>query len=968
LIVQHTVRRPRGRFTFAAFALRVSTLALVAVGGATIALPLAAQEAPAPVRTNGVPDWQIASSELPADPAVRFGVLPNGMRYAIQRHENPKGAASVRFAFEVGKREEAEGEINAAHFVEHMAFNGSTNIPEGELVKRLERLGLAFGADTNAVTDIDYTSYKLDLPRVEAETVDAALTFMREIASELTIAPEAVERERGILVSEYNQRNTPPLRRLLDVLRTGVPESRFGPGLVGDPESIRAITADSLRAFYEGYYRPDRATLVIVGDVDVDAMEAEVRERFADWAPKGEARAIYLPDVTASDEPTIATFSDPTIAELIQFDRITPFEPAANTLEETRRDYLRAIANQALSNRFTSLAQQDGSPIIGGQAMAQQIGRSVDAASVLVIAKDGQWQAATALGEQQLRQAREFGFTAAEIAEVKSNIRAALTSAAEQANGRTSAAIADRIATASLADKVPVSPSDALAIYQALEPTIDAAAVNAAFDAVWDGGPTLVHVSTKEPVTGGRETIAAALAASAQVAVSAPVEQASKAFAYDSFDLAGKVVADTTIEDLGIRTVRFANGVALNLKKTDFVPGQVLWRAEIGSGTRTFAGKPGLDSAIAIMTQIDGLGQHDPDELRRLIAGRRVSTGLSAETEALVSSGTTTRDDIALQLKLIAAQISDPAWRAATGAQWAGMAPVLAKNIAGNPTQRFTSALPNVLADGDDRLGLADPASLAAITVDDVRGAIGSQMAEGPIEVAVVGDIDEQAIIDAVAASLGALPPRQATGSVATEVRPLRFPTDRTVQVIHHDGAADQGLIALAWPTDDAMDLQSTLERDLLASVMGLRLTDVLREELGATYTPQAFSSASLTFEDYGFLAAFAPAEPASMDVVAQAVKRIASDLRRAPPTDDELLRARKPVLERWDRQARENAAWTGIVADAQSRPELLERRRTRAAVMQAITPAEIQAAARRYLDPAAALEVRGLPRAVAGQ
>lgn len=146
----------------------------VTAGGSLLALPVAAQQAPAQATSTGIPAWQIASTDLPADPAVRFGTLPNGMRYAIQRHENPKGTASVRFAIEVGKREEGEGEINAAHFVEHMAFNGSKNIPEGELVKRLERLGLAFGADTNAVTDVDYTSYKLDLPKVSARTIRVA--------------------------------------------------------------------------------------------------------------------------------------------------------------------------------------------------------------------------------------------------------------------------------------------------------------------------------------------------------------------------------------------------------------------------------------------------------------------------------------------------------------------------------------------------------------------------------------------------------------------------------------------------------------------------------------------------------------------------------------------------------------------------------------------------------------------------
>ncbi|ANY19527.1 Peptidase M16 inactive domain protein [Tsuneonella dongtanensis] len=916
-----------------------------------------------------MPAWEITSSDLPADPAVRFGTLPSGMRYAIKHHENPKAAAAIRMAFDVGKREEADGEINAAHFVEYMAFNGSTNIPEGELIKRLERLGLAFGADSNAETDIEHTTYKLDLPNLNPETVDAGFTVMREIASELTIAQAAVDRERGILVSEYNQRNTPPLRRLLDLLQKGIPGSRFGPQLVGDPDSIRAISAEGLRAYYNGYYRPERATLVVVGDVDVDAMEAEIKKRFSGRKGTGEARENYLPTIAVPAQPVVATFSDPSIAELIQFDRVTPARTATNTVADVRRDYLEAIANQALANRFNALARQDGSPIIGGQAMAQDLGRSAQVATLLVIAKDGEWKAATTIGEQQLRRARQYGFTASEITEIKANILANLKNAAEQADGRKSSAIADALTRASLSDQVPLAPETALAAYQAISDSIDAAAVSAAFAGLWDGGPTLVHVSTKTVVEGGNPAIAAALTESAKVAVTAPVEEVTKAFAYETFGPAGKVVADTTIADLGIRTVRFANGVQLNMKKTDFVPGQVLWRAEIGSGARVFPqGKPGLDIAAGIMTQSDGLGQHDPEELRRILAGRKASTGLSVEGDAIVSAGSSTREDIGLQLKLIAAQITDPAWRATTGAQWAGVAPVLAKNILGNPTQRFGSALSTVLASGDDRVGLGDPAALPAITMDDVRAALTPQLSKGGIEIGLVGDIDEAAMIAAVASTLGALSARGEPGAASAPVSPLVFPADRAVRTIPHNGAADQGLIGVAWSTEDGKDHKDTLERELLAAVMQLRLTDVLREELGASYTPQALSSASLTFDDYGFLVAFAPAEPASMDTVAAAVKRIAAGLIAAPPSEDEILRARQPIVQRWDRQLRENSGWSSLVTEAQSRPELLDRRRQRADVMNAITAKDLQAAAQRYLDPAKALEVRALPQPAAGQ
>ena len=958
---------PAGRTARRLFVAGSSALALAS---AALALPAFAQDAAAgpaqsaaPAQPTGVPAWGLASSELPADPSVRFGVLPNGMRYALKHNETPKGAAVIRFAFDVGMREAEVAQAGAPHFLEHMAFNGSTNIPEGELVKQLERLGLAFGADTNAETDLEHTTYKLDLPNVNPETVGAGLTFMREIASELTLDAAAMDRERGVLLSEFRVRDVPQVRRSLDALGKQVPDARFGPSLVGTPDSIAHITADQLKTFYQGYYRPDRATLVMVGDFDLDAMEKEVRTRFSGWKAKGKALDNYVPKVTVPSQPIVATFSDPSVPEIIEFDRIRAYAAPANDIAEQRRETLKLIASAALTNRFSAIGRKADSPIIFGQAAVQDVARTARSATAIVVAKDGQWQSALGVGEQQLRQAIQYGFTAAEIAEAKANIRTALENAVKQEAGRPSAAIADRLAATSLSDSVYLSPPANLALYNALDPTLTADAASEAFRAAWQGGASLIHVATKQPVAGGIPAITSALAQSAKVAVAAPVEEAAKAFAYDDFGPAGKIVSDVTVADLGIRTVKFANGVELNLKKTDFEPGKIAWFSRIGTGGQLFpADKPGLPVVAQILSSIDGLKQHNIDELRRITAGRQVGVGLGVGEDAIVASGVTTAADLDLQMKLLAAEVSDPAFDPATQAQWQGMGPIIAKNITSNPSQLAAVTAPWILTGGDARFGIGNPDELAARTLDEVKAAIAPQLANGGIEIGLVGDIDEDAAIAAVASTLAALPARAEAGATPAGVKPAVFTADRKLHTVYHGGSADQGAISISWPTTDDSNLKDSLTRDLLAEVMGLRLIDVVREELGATYTPNASSVDSSTYKGFGYVSASAPAAPSSMDAVAGAIRDIAGELRTAPPTADELLRARKPILERWQRQQRENNSWVGLVAEAQSRPELLDRRRTRAAVLGAIAPSDILAAAKRYLDPAAALEIRVLP------
>ncbi|RZJ44862.1 MAG: insulinase family protein, partial [Brevundimonas sp.] len=228
-----------------------------------------------------------AASDIPADSNVRFGILPNGMQYAILRNATPPGQASFRLRIDAGSLMENEDQLGLAHFMEHMAFNGTTNIPENDLLRILERLGLAFGADTNASTGFDQTLYMLELPRTNDETVDASLRIMREQVSEALMAPEAVDAERGVIEGEERLRNTPGLRSIKAQLALLAPGQRISQRMpIGDLNIIRNAPRDRFVEFYDAYYRPSRATFVAVGDFDVDVMEAKIRGAFESWQPK----------------------------------------------------------------------------------------------------------------------------------------------------------------------------------------------------------------------------------------------------------------------------------------------------------------------------------------------------------------------------------------------------------------------------------------------------------------------------------------------------------------------------------------------------------------------------------------------------------------------------------------------------------------------------------------------------------
>lgn len=914
----------------------------------------------------GVPGWRIASKDLPADPNVVFSTLPNGMRYAIQRHNSPKGEVSVRFGISRGMKDETEAQSGAAHFVEHMAFNGSKNIPEGKLIPMLERLGLSFGADTNASTGLDATTYQLDLPNTKAETVDAALFMMREVAGRLTIAPAAVNRERGILLSEASMRNDPNRRMLASALGTQLPGNRFPSGINVNPDSIRKISAKDLRAFYQANYRPELATLVIVGDVDPAAMQKKITASFGDWKAVGKAAPDYRGPVSQPAKPLIGSFVDPAIFEIVMFERARPYTAPANSREEERRKLLETIAGQVISNRMDPIVQTPNSPVIGAQFMRQDTARNVSTFGLWVIARDGHWKEALAVGEQEMRRASQFGFTAGEVGEVKANLLSALTNAAAQAAGRKNAALADSLVSQSNENAVPTSAEFDLEMYKAIADSITPEAVTGAFRQAWQSGPTMVHVSSKTPIDSPATSIAALLDSSSKVAVAAKAEAAAKAFAYDSFGAAGSVVSDKTIEDLGIRTITYSNGLQLNLKRTTWEAGKVSFAMDVGDGIKAFpADRPGLMIMPSILIAADGLQAHDATELRKILAGHQVSLGLNAGQDALTASGAVATKDLDLQLKLLAARLSATGFRPETEAQWPPAAQAIGQAMAAQPIQIWSLAQNYVLTGGDGRLGMPSPSAFSQLSFADMKAAIAPQLANGPVALSLVGDFDEAAVIAAVGNTLGALPARAPRKHTAYAGRPISFKASGTT-TITHTGQANQGLISRSWPTTDDRDLKDTLTRDLLAEAMNLRALDLIREKLGATYTPKGISYSQSVYPGYGHITLLATAGPGDMDRIDQAFRQIAAEMVSGPISADLLTRAREPILAAYARSNTQNEGWVAMINNAQSWPERLDRRRQREGLLRSITPADILAAAKRYLVDSKSAAIRVVPAAAA--
>ena len=946
----------RNRFALGA-GLAALAIATVAPNAPALARSAAAQGTP----VAAVTPWGVPVTDVVADPAVRQGLLANGMRYAIRRNTTPKGTASVRLHFGFGSIAEAEDERGLAHFIEHMAFNGTTNVPEGEMVRILERQGLAFGPDTNAQTGFDSTTYLLDLPVTDKARIDTAMFLMREVASEVKFDPAAVQRERGVIEGERRARDSFQLRYLTDLLNFQAPDTPYGERLpIGTSAVITTASAAKMADLYRRYYRPEHATLVIVGDVDPASIEAQVKAKFADWRGKGVAGAA-LPRgrVDLKRAPAFGSFVDKAMTNTANLTLYRPFADPADTIAERKRKLVQSIAVALFNRRLERLASAPGSVLLGGAMSVAEVEGAALTTGVSLASKDGEWQSALAAVEQEVRRVTLHGFTASELKEVITNFMTAFETTAAQSDTRRNQALAAAI-VATIADRDFVTtPAWRLAHYKAFAPSVTLARVNAEYRSLWSGSAPVVFVSAKAPV-GTPQQIAAVFAKSTAVATPARADQGATAFAYDSFGKPGMVVSDRTIAAAGVRTIRFANNVRLNLKKTDFEQGKVRFEVRLAGGQIALPlDKPGLNLLMSVTSALGATGKQSFDDLRQLMAGKVVSFGATVDEDAFVSTGVTTRADLATQLKLSAAYLLDPGFRPEAYNQWTNVVPLLETQTRSQPQGVAQALVPVIYANGDSRFGLPPTASLAARSFAEAKAAYAPVAATAPIDIGIVGDIDEAAVIAAVAQSFGALPMRAANAPDYAAARVVRFRQDRAPVTLTHNGPATQAMVITAWPTDDDKDPVRVSQLSLLSSVLQIMLIDKVREELGDSYGASVGSQLSDTFPGFGVLNASAVVAPDKIDEVRAAIDQAVAQLRLTPISADLLARARNPKLEGADRAQRENGAWTGLVARAQTDPTRLDRLIGQRARIAAITPAQLQALAVKYLTAQHRLEIK---------
>lgn len=892
-----------------------SLLALQAQGAPPQAAPAVAPRA-----------WEHESSDLPVHPRARFGALPSGLRYAWLPNPEPKERVYLRLHVDVGSLAETDAERGMAHFLEHMVFNGSKHFPPGTLVEWLQKHGLGFGGDTNASTGFSETIYQLDLPTHDESMIADGLKVLRDVIDGLLLAPEEIAREKGVIDGEERERESAQFRAMRQAMSVVFHGTRAPDRLpIGTKEARDAFDAPAMRAFWQRWYRPDLCTLLVVGDLGGRDPVAAINAAFGDLALPAGPRPVEPPLGTPKLERRAFTVFDREIPSLtlnVQLLRLHVARPdtKATRVEDLALDYARAILNL----RFSELLRKDDTPFLAAQLGEGGGLKAWDGEALYVVCVPDRWQEALKAAQAELRRALQHGFEAAELEEVRADSLRALAEAVEQEATLDSDALVGELLLACEERYVPTDATTVRALFEAPTRALTPEACHRALAKAWaDGQLVLSAVGGKEFGADGEVQLLAAWEAGGKGEVAAQAKAAAGAFAYAADPAkAGKVATRAADPEFGFDEITFENGVRLVVKRTDFEEREILVRVLVGEGILSLAPEQSPLRMFAQQTFLGGgLGQHTADDLRRLTAGKAVGVSFGILDESFAFGGGTTAEDLAMECELAAAYLVDPGLREEGATPFRRALPNLFEQQkhqhGGAIAMQF---MPRLYGD-DPRVRFPALETMQGITMEQVGSWLRGAFDGAPVTVVLIGDVDVEAGIAAVAKTFGALPPRRAR-QPWTERRVFPAMAAGVRESYAIDTNVAKSLVLVQYATTDGTVAKTRRGLQWLADVVNDRLRLEIREKLGVSYSPRAAHSSSMIYAGNGSLALQAMTEPGEAAMLADALVAVAAKLAKEGVTNEEVERLRPEVLARLRDQQRVNGYWLEVLGNFhQGRP-----------------------------------------------
>jgi zinc protease len=906
--------------------------------------------------------WPHEKSDLVSDPALIYGRLDNGFRYVLLKNQEPKGRVGLYLDVQAGSLSETEKQRGIAHFLEHMVFNGSTHFPPGSLVDYFQSIGMSFGGDTNAHTSFDETVYNVLLPGASREEMEKGLLVMSDYARGALLTEAEIDRERGVILSEKRARDSVQYRTreagLAFTMRgTTIPE-RMPIGIL---KTLKKADRGMMKAFYDGWYRPEKMILVVVGDFDPALAEPLVRDRFRNISAPGdkpvcpEWRQVTpaSADFFYHHEPEMG-FTEITV-ETVWNEML-----GDDSLALQSRQIHEAAAGRIVQHRLEQLLEKKETPFTEGEAYSGMFLGRIGYGMISARTDPGKWQSALGMIEQLLRQALVYGFTEQEIQRVRKEMLAELDTAVLTAATRDSQDLALHLIRRLNDNKVLMSPQQEKKVLSPVLESMKAQDLQTAFQRIWHHQARLIMVAGNATLAGKdpQSQIKDVYEAAAAQKVTPPQAGTDLLFPYLHLAADTRPAREQALPEVQGERIVFANGLVVNLKQTKYQKNEVQVSVDFGHG-RQGEPRPGLAMLAEQVVNDSGTGKFTQSDLERVLAGSTIKLDFKVGEESFYWKGSAVNKDLELLFQLLQAHLADPAVREDAYAKAMQGFEQMYGQMASDVSGVMQLSGEPFLAGGNKSFGLPSWQEFSALQSDQIRGWVEPAILSGAIEVSLVGDFDLQRGRELARVYLAPLVQR---GEIQPTAEQIEFPAGKTLHLTA-PSSIDKAMLVVAWPTADFWDIERTRRLYLLTEVYSDRLRKVIREKLGATYSPQVVSRPSRSYPGYGVLRAQLIVAPDQIEPLGREVVQVATDLWQVGVTAEELERAKAPMLTSLKDMVRTNGYWLNSVLALSSRhPQQLQWPATIISGFDSVTREQLSDLAREYLDPAKAAKVMVVP------
>ena len=926
-----------------------------------------AQDAP-PVADTLDAATASAESPMPIESAVHHGRLDNGLTFYVRRNTRPENRAILRLVVNAGSVLEDEDQLGLAHFLEHMAFNGTESFEKQEIVDYLERIGMQFGADINAYTSFDETVYMLEVPTDSADMLDTGLRILEEWAHAITLDSLEVEKERGVVLEEWRLGQGAGSRirdQQFPVLFQGSMYAERLP--IGDPEILQSFEQESLERFYREWYRPDLMAVIAVGDFDPDQMVQRIRDGFSRIPAPESPRPRPEFDVPSHHETLISAVSDPelTVANVSVVWKL-PLE-TQGTHADYRRGLVERTYNSILNFRFFEITQESENPpfLFAGSGKGSFV-RGSDAYQLRAAVSEGEIESGLERLLLEAERVDRFGFTQGELDRQRADMLRGYERAWQERDNTESSAYAAEYGRAFLEDESIPGIGYEYALARRYLPGIELDEVNG-LGREWIADTNRVVLASAPekpgvPVPSDEELLAAfgaVSAASIEPWADGPADQPLLA----ELPEPGTIVAESRNEAVDVTEWQLSNGVRVLLKSTDFKADQVLFSARSPGGTSLAADDTYLSATWASsIVGASGAGEFSAVNIQKQLAGKAVSVSPFIGELEEGFSGSASPRDLETMLQLVTLYAVAPRRDETAYRSLMTRVGTVIENRGASPEAVWSDTLGVTLAQGHPRRLPPSRERLARVDLDQALAFYRERFADfGDFTFLFVGALDIDEFKPLVERYLGSLP---SSGRDETwldvGVRPPGGIELRTV----HKGQEPKAQTAIVFTGPFEYDRPNRLLLGATTDVLDIMLREVLREEMGGTYGASVSATPTrIPVERYGVRISYG-VEPERLDELTAATFTVIDSLSTHGASADNLAKVQETRRRSRETDLEENGFWLAAISgydrDGQPLDDILELD----PLLDGLTTEGIGEAARRWLDPDRYVQVSLLPEA----